>query len=193
MSETDMRSKSSGATFTLGLRAPDLVTPVSAADHHRGARRPVVTIVEYADFASQACRVAEPGVKMVLAAHPEAVQLVFRHLPIEVAHPLALMAAEAADAAAAQGQFWQMHDTLLEEGASSHRPALDRAAETLGLDTSQFKATLDDGIYLQRIREQQEQGARNHLRASPEFFVNGQLCDVSNGIHELANRVASRR
>ncbi len=128
---------------------------------------------------------------MVLAAHPQTVQLVFRHFPIEFAHPLALMAAEASEAAAAQGKFWEMHDALLQEGVSLHRAALDRAAQAIGLDIALFKSSLDDEIYRQRIREQQEGGTRSHLRAAPEFFVNGKVCDVSGGMHELANTVAA--
>ncbi len=131
----------------------DLCAPVTPADHRRGAQRPKITVVEYGDFASQSCRAAEPAVRMLLAAHPETVQLVFRHFPIEFAHPLALMAAEATEAAAAQGKFWEMHDALLQEGASLHRAALDRAAEALGLDMALFKSSLDDEIYRQRIRE----------------------------------------
>ncbi len=97
-----MRSTTDRASHTLLAVGHDLHAPVTPADRCRGARRPTVTIIEYGDFASQACRAAEPGVRMVLAAHPQTVQLVFRHFPIEFAHPLALMAAEATEAAAAQ-------------------------------------------------------------------------------------------
>jgi len=186
-----MRNTTTGEPDARTRSGPDLLAPVTPVDHCCGAPRPTVTIVEYADFASQACRAAEPGVRMVLAAHPHTVRLVFRHFPIEFAHPLALMAAEASEAAAAQGQFWQMHDALLTEGASLHRPALDRAAEALGLDIALFKSSLDDGIYRQRVREQQEGGTRSHLRAAPGFFVNGKVCDVSDGMHELANAIAA--
>jgi len=169
----------------------DLHAPVTPTDHCRGAQRPTITIVEYGDFASQACRAAESAVRMVLAAHLQTVQLVFRHFPIEFAHPLALMAAEASEAAAAQEKFWEMHDALLQEGASLHRAALDRAAQAIGLDIALFKASLDDEIYRQRIRDQQQGGISSHLRAAPEFFVNGKVCDVSGGMHELADAVAA--
>ncbi len=186
-----MRSTTTRGSHTPPPVGHDLHAPVTAADHCRGARRPTITIVEYGDFASQSCRAAEPGVRMVLAAHPDTVQLVFRHFPIEFAHPLALAAAEASEAAAAQGKFWEMHDALLQEGASLHRAALDRAAEAIGLAMALFKSSLDGEIYRQRIREQEEGGTRSHLRAAPEFFVNGKVCDVSGGMHELANTVAA--
>ena len=186
-----MRNTTVQGSDTRARAGPDLLAPVTRADHRRGARRPTITIVEYGDFASQACRAAEPGVRMVLAAHPETAELVFRHFPVEFAHPLALMAAEATEAAAAQGKFWEMHDALLQEGASLHRAALDQVAEALGLDMALFKSSLDSEIYRQRIREQQDGGIRSHLRAGPEFFVNGKVCDVSGGMHELANTVAA--
>jgi protein-disulfide isomerase len=167
----------------------DLHAPVTAADHRRGASRPRITVVEYGDFASAACRAAEPAVRLLLASNPETVELVFRHFPMEAANPLALMAAEATEAAAAQGMFWQMHDALLQEGASLRRASLDGAALALGLDVAQFKASLDEGIYLQRVREHQAGGVRSHLRASPEFFVGGKVCDVSFGLENLESAV----
>ena len=169
----------------------DLRAPVTDADHRRGALRPKVTIVEYADFGSTACRAAEPAVRLLLAANSESVQLVFRHYPIEFADPHALMAAEAAEAAAAQGKFWEMHDALLQEGASLSRAALNQAAEALGLDLALFKSSLDDEIYRQRVRENEEGGTKSHLHASPEFFVNGTVCDVSFGMEHLESAIRS--
>ena len=168
----------------------DLAEPVSAVDHVRGPRLAPVTIVEYGDFECPICRAAEPAVRMVLERSPNAVRLVYRHFPMEAAHPHALVAAEAAEAAAAQGKFWEMHDLLLREGAKLSRAALDRCAAEIALDPALFKASLDDEIYRQRVREQMGGASRSHLRATPGFFVNGQVCDVSAGMHALADRVA---
>jgi protein-disulfide isomerase len=118
-------------------------------------------------------------------------RLVFRHFPIEDAHPHALLAAEAAEAAAAQGQFWEMHDLLLEQRARLDRASLSRHAESLGLDMALFEASLNDEIYRQRVREQMDGAVRSHLRATPGFFVNGFVCDVSGGLHLLADRITS--
>jgi len=169
----------------------DLHAPVTPTDHRRGAARPRITVIEYGDFESISCRSAEPAVQMLLAAHPRTVQLVFRHYPLEQDHPLALMAAEATEAAAAQGKFWEMHDALLLQEAPLDRAALDRAAEALGLDIALFRAAMNDEIYRQRIREQEDGAVLSHLRESPGFFVNGKVCDVSGGMHELANTVAA--
>jgi len=149
-----------------------------------------VTIVEYGDFECPTCRGAEPAVRMVLERSPNAVRLIYRHFPIESVHPHALMAAEAAEAAAAQGKFWQMHDLLLRQGARLGRQALDQYAADIALDLALFKASLDDEIYRQRVREHVDGGNRSHLRATPGFFINGQVCDVSGGMHALADRVA---
>ncbi len=166
-------------------------TVVTPTDHRRGSQRPTITIIEYADFASSACRAAEPAVRMILADHPKTVQLVFRHFPLESDHPLALMAAEATEAAAAQGKFWEMHDALMREDARLERPALDRVAVELGLDIAMFRSALNDEIYRQRIREQEAGAVRSHLRESPGFFVNGRACDVSGGMHTLANTIGA--
>ena len=170
---------------------PDLSVPVTDIDHARGATHAPVTIVEYGDFECPICRAAEPGVRMILEQQSSKIRLVYRHFPIESAHPHALMAAEAAEAAAAQGRFWEMHDLLMRQGAKLDRETLDRNAETLGLDIAEFKASLDDEIYRQRIREQMDGANRAHVRSTPAFFVNGRLCDTSAGIHALADRVRS--
>jgi protein-disulfide isomerase len=168
----------------------DLAEPVQAVDHVRGPRLAPVTIVEYGDFECPTCRAAEPAIRMVLERSPNAVRLIYRHFPIESAHPHALMAAEAAEAAAAQGKFWQMHDLLMREGAKLGRPALDQYAADISLDLPLFKSSLDDEIYRQRVREQMIGANRSHLRATPGFFINGLVCDVSGGMHTLADRVA---
>lgn len=167
----------------------DLVEPVDALDHARGASAPRVTIVEYGDFACPACRAAEPGLRMILAHAPESIRLVWRHFPLESAHPLALMAAEAAEAAAVEGQFWAMHDRLIAEHAHLGRADLERYAAELGLDRARFVAALDDEVYRQRVREHEAGGRRSHLRATPGFYVNGRVCDVSGGVQALAERV----
>jgi protein-disulfide isomerase len=168
----------------------DLADPVSATDHSRGAGHPRVTVVEYGDFECPTCRAAEPAVQMLLHHWSAAVRLIYRHFPIESAHPHALMAAEASEAAAAQGKFWEMHDRLLQPEAHLQRAALDRYAAELNLDLALFKASLDDEVYRQRVREHMEGARRSHLRATPGFYVNGRICDVSGGMHELTDRVA---
>jgi protein-disulfide isomerase len=167
----------------------DLRDPVVPTDHIRGDPHARVTIVEYGDFECPMCRGVERAVRQILDSHPLSVRLVFRHHPIESAHPHALIAAEAAEAAAYQGKFWEMHDLLLQEGASLRRAALDGFAADLGLDLPLFKASLDDEIYRQRVREHMQGAVRSHVRSSPGFFVNGRIQDVSAGAHVLREAV----
>lgn len=168
----------------------ELAVPVSAIDHVRGPDKAAITVVEYGDFQCPVCRAVEPGLRMTLERFSTQVRLVYRHFPIESAHPHALMAAEAAEAAAAQGQFWQMHDRLMLQESHLDRRALERHAEALGLDLPAFINALDDEIYRQRVREHEAGALRSHLRATPGFYVNGQVCDVSGGIYALGERIS---
>jgi protein-disulfide isomerase len=167
----------------------DLQDPVVSTDHVRGDAHARITLVEYGDFECPVCRGVEPAVRQILDSHPATVRLVFRHHPIESAHPHALAAAEAAEAAAYQGKFWQMHDILLQEGADLRRAALEGYAAALGLGLALFKASLDDEIYRQRVREHIQGAVRSQVRSSPAFFVNGRMQDVSAGAHVLREAV----
>jgi protein-disulfide isomerase len=166
-----------------------LAVPISSADHLVGSPSAPVGVVEYGDFECPVCHAVEPAVRQLLQNHTGTVVFAFRHFPLEAAHPRALMAAEAAEAAAAQGQFWPMHDLLLSNPQHLARRHLESYAETLNLDLARFRAELDDEIYRQRIREHQEGGTRSHLRATPGFFVNGVIQDVSGGMGALVDAV----
>jgi protein-disulfide isomerase len=170
--------------------AGSLAVPVSALDHVAGSLHAPVVVVEYGDFECPICQSSEPAVKHLREMHGAKLAFVFRHYPLEDAHPNALLAAEATEAAGAQGKFWEMHDLLLAQGRQLSRKHLDEHAAKLGLDLARFKAELDDEIYRQRVREHQAGAQASHLRATPGFFVNGQLQDVSGGIHALFDRVA---
>jgi protein-disulfide isomerase len=171
--------------------SPSLLVPVSETDHKIGPDRAAVTVVEYGDFECPICQSMEPAVKQLRKLHEGRMLFVFRHFPLEEPHKLALMAAEAAEAAGAQGKFWEMHDALLAPGRHLDRHHLDAYARTLALDMARFTAELDDEIYRQRVREHQEGGRRSHLRATPGFYVNGVVQDVSAGPQRLFDVVAA--
>jgi protein-disulfide isomerase len=173
-------------------KMPTLSVPVTATDHSAGPDHARVTVVEYGDFECPTCAAVEPAVKQLRELHQNDVRFVFRHFPLEEAHPHALIAAEAAEAAAGQGKFWPMHDLLLGHSRQLDRHHLDGYAAQIGLDMTRFKAEMDDEIYRQRVREHQEGGRRSHLRATPTFFVNGVVQDVSGGMQELFDVVAAR-
>ena len=110
---------------------------------------------------------------------------------MEEAHPHALLAAESAEAAAAQGKFWQMHDLLFQNQAHLKDKDLYRYAGQAGLDLVRYTAEMDDHIYLQKVREHIAGGRRSHIRATPTFFVDGVIQDVSFGMQGLHDAVAT--
>ncbi len=167
----------------------DLAVPVEHTDHTLGADHAPVTVVEYGDFECPNCKQAAPAVKLLLQRFPERVRFAFRHFPLEGLHPRALAAAEAAECAGAQGKFWQMHDLLFENQDHLLAKHLHGYAARLQLDMALFTAETDDHVYLQRVREHIESGRRSHVRATPGFFVNGRIVDVSFGLRSLTEAV----
>jgi protein-disulfide isomerase len=166
----------------------DSVNPV---DHVQGPEHAPVTLIEYGDFECPSCKVAAPAARMLLQHFPNKIRFVFRHFPLEQAHPHAVLAAEASECAAAQGQFWPMHDLLFDHQTHLKQADLIRYAGHLGLDVARFTAELDDHIYLQRVREHIQSGQHNHIRATPTFYLNGVVQDVSFGMQSLRDAVAA--
>jgi protein-disulfide isomerase len=163
----------------------DLIDPIGATDHVLGAPHAEVEIVEYGDFQCPTCRLAAPAVQMLLKHFEGRIRFAYRHFPLEDIHPQALCAAEAAECAGAQGKFWEMHQMLFDNQSHLERPSLHRYAEALGLDVSRFRSEMDGESYRQRIREQMESARRSHLRATPGFFVDRRIQDVSFGNQAL--------
>jgi protein-disulfide isomerase len=163
----------------------DLSEPVGPRDHVLGPERAAVTIVEYGDFECPTCKQAMPAVKMMLRRFEGRVRFAFRHFPVEDAHPHALLAAVAAECAAAQGQFWAMHDLLFDNQAHLETEDLHRYGMHLGLDTTAYAAALDDPAHVQRVRADLASGKRSGLRATPGFFIDGKIQDVSFGLRSL--------
>ncbi len=168
-----------------------LVVPPEPTDHSLGGEHARVTLVEYGDFECPSCRVAVMTPKLLLDRFPNKVRFIYRHFPLQEAHPHALMAAEASEAAAAQGRFWAMHDLLFQNQAHLKDRDLYRDAGELGLDLARYTAEMDDHIYLQKVREHAEGGRRSHIRATPAFFVDGVLQDTSFGMQALHDAVAA--
>ena len=167
----------------------ELAVPVGPADHVIGAAHAKVTVVEYGDYECPNCKQAAPAVKLLLKDFADNLRFVYRHFPLEAVHPHALNAAEAAECAAAQGKFWQMHDLLFENQHALKGHHLREYAERLELDMVKFNAEMNDHIYLQRIREHIRSGEESGVRATPAFFVNGKIIDTSFNIRVLFDAV----
>jgi protein-disulfide isomerase len=157
----------------------------------QGSEHSRVTVVEYGDFECPSCKVAATTPKLLLERFPSRICFVFRHFPLQEAHPHAQLAAEASEAAAAQGKFWPMYDVLFQNQAHLKEKDLYRYAQDLGLDMARYVAEMDDHIYLQKVREHAEGGRRSHIRATPTFFVDGVVQDISFGMKALHDSVAA--
>lgn len=167
----------------------ELAVPVSDSDHSIGASHAPVIVVEYGDFECPNCKQAAPAVRLMLERFVNRVLFVYRHFPLEEVHPRALLAAEAAEAAGAQGKFWPMHDLLFERQPHLGLERLGEYAERLDLDLAEYCAELDNGIHRQRVREHLAGGRESGVRATPAFFIDGRIHDVSFGLHSLIDGV----
>lgn len=162
-----------------------LLLPDEAVDHIRGSAFAPVTLVEYGDFESPSCAQAHGAVDVMRAHFGDKLCFVFRHFPLRELHPHAELAAEAAEAAAAQGKFWAMHDLLLtHQQHLKDKHLLDYAAQA-GLDLARYQNEMRDQVYLQRVQEHLQSGRILGVRSTPTFYVNGQLTDVSLGLQHL--------
>ena len=163
----------------------ELTVPLGAIDHVLGHPGAPVTVVEYGDFECPNCKQAAPAVKLLLEHFQGRVRVVWRHFPLEEVHPHALHAALAAEAAAGQGKFWPMHDLLFENPHHLKLPQLRDYAQRLELDIVRYDADMADTVYLQRVREDIAGGSASGVRATPTFFLNGVIQDVSFGLEAL--------
>jgi len=149
-----------------------LSDPVGPADHARGPATADVTLLEYGDFACPSCRAAHTMLQALLASRPD-VRFVFRANPRSHLFPDAEPAAEAAEAAAAQGKFWEMHDRLFQTEQGLSRARLVALAGEIGLDTAQFERDLAGGAYRDAVKVQEVSGWHSHVISTPTFFING--------------------
>jgi protein-disulfide isomerase len=164
----------------------ELTLPVSEErDRIQGPMAAPVTLLEYGDYECPYCGAAYPIVKQVQAQMGERLRFVFRNFPITTAHPHAEQAAEAAEAAAAQGRFWEMHDYLYEHQRHLEAADLHAYAEQLGLDVDRFDRELAQHAYAARVREDFMSGVRSGVNGTPTFYINGKRHDSSYDIDTL--------
>jgi protein-disulfide isomerase len=167
----------------------DLPAIVSGTDHVLGVPEAPVTLIEYGDFECPNCRQAAPAVRILMKRFEGRLRFVYRHFPLEEVHACALTAAEASEAAAAQGRFWEMHDELYASQSGFDGAQFGQLAHALRLDVQRFLEELGAHVHMPRIRESLAAGRRLGIRATPTFYVNGTLCDVSFGLGSLQRAV----
>ncbi|APR87213.1 Periplasmic thiol:disulfide interchange protein DsbA [Minicystis rosea] len=151
--------------------------PVGERDHAQGPANAPVTLVEYGDYECPHCGRAYPIVKAIQERLGDELRFVFRNFPLRELHRHAEAAAEAAEAAGAQGKFWEMHDLLFENQLDLGPASLRRYAEHLDLDAHRFSRELESRVYAERVREDFMSGVRGGVNGTPTFFINGHRHD----------------
>jgi protein-disulfide isomerase len=162
-----------------------LTVPVGSRDHVQGAMTAPVTLVEYGDFECPYCGRAHPIVKALQRAVGNEMRFVYRHFPLSSVHPHAERAAQAAEAAGAQGKFWEMHDTLFEHQGTLADADLQRFAGQLGLDMERWNREMGARLYAPRVREDFLSGVRSGVNGTPTFFINGVRHDGAYDLQTL--------
>jgi protein-disulfide isomerase len=147
---------------------------VDDKDWVRGPAHAPVTLLEYGDFECPFCGQAFWELKRLEQAVGDRVRVVFRHFPLAQAHPHATLAAEAAEAAGAQGKFWEMHDTLFTNQRALERSDLLEYADELGLDRPRFTRALQEHRFLPKVRRDFMEGVRSGVNGTPTIFINGE-------------------
>lgn len=175
--------------MTASAHANPLLRLDEAIDHVQGAVSAPVTLIEYGDYECPSCFQATAALKIMLPHFGDGLRFAFRHFPLREVHPHAELAAEAAEAAGAQGKFWPMHDLLFSMQHHLKEKHLQGYAAGLDLDMARYENEMTDHVYLQRVQEQIQSGQRLAIRSTPAFYVNGVFTDVSFGLQHLQQAI----
>jgi protein-disulfide isomerase len=169
-----------------------LTQVVGEGDHIRGPRHAAVSLVEYGDFECPYCRAAEPIVAGLIEALGDQISVTFRHFPRRDVHPHAQHAAEVAEAAEAQGKFWEMHDLLLANQDALDDDSLMTYAAALALDVARVSQELDSKTYAPRVAADLESGHRSGVNGTPTFYIDGTRYDGSIVLRNMLAAVQER-
>ena len=148
--------------------------PVTEHDHSAGPGDAPITLVEYGDYECPYCGMAYPIVKNLQRRLGDQLRFVFRNFPLKESHPHAEHAAEAAESAAAQGKFWEMHDIIFEHQDALEDEDLQAYAEAIGVDPTRVAQDLINGTYVKHVRDDFRSGVRSGVNGTPTFFINGE-------------------
>ncbi len=146
--------------------------PITAEDWQLGPADAPVTIIEYADYQCKPCGEAYGLLRQIIPTYGDKILWVHRHLPLRHSHPLAQQAAEAAEAAGAQGKFWEMHDRLFEARLALEREQLIEYAGEVDLDVEQFTRDLDNRRFKEAVNADLKQAVKNGIKLPPALFIN---------------------
>lgn len=148
--------------------------PVSEEDHIQGDPNAPIELVEYGDYQCPHCGRAYPVVKELQQQLGSRLKLIFRNFPLSKIHPQARAAAIAAEAAAFQGKYWEMHDILFENQTRINPTALIEYAQKIDLDLARFKEDILNPALIEKVEAEFYNGMRSGVNATPTFFINGE-------------------
>ncbi|HEX3951716.1 MAG TPA: thioredoxin domain-containing protein [Steroidobacteraceae bacterium] len=151
----------------------NLSVAVGKSDHALGPEDAPVTLVEYGDYQCPYCADMHPMIKSIAKSMGSQMRFVFRHMPLMEMHPYAQYAAEAAEAAAAQGKFWEMHDSIYQQQSELGSDLMHQLAVKLQLDIEQFLSDLDARRFRPRVKRDFMGGMRSGVAGTPAYFING--------------------
>jgi len=151
-----------------------LKTPVTERDHAAGPANAIVTLVEYGNFECLDCGRTYPVIKHVRNILKDYLRFVYRHFPMVNTHPHSLRAAEAAESAAEQGKFWEMHDELFSHQKALEEQDLSHYARRIGLDVERFTRAMSEHIFLAEIKSEYQRSLfEEHITGTPTIYLNG--------------------
>ena len=150
-----------------------LLLPIHDQDHVHGPASADFTLVEYGDYECPDCGGLFQIIRDLQASLGPRLRIVYRHYPLSGVHPRAQEAAEVAEAAGAQGRFWEMHDLLFQNQNALQRKNLMAYADGLSLDMDRFRGELKKRLYADRVREDFRRGVQNGVYGTPGLFLNG--------------------
>jgi protein-disulfide isomerase len=151
----------------------NLSVAVVKGDHAQGPEDAPVTLVEYGDYQCPYCADMQPTIKSIAKIMGPQLRFVFRHMPLLEMHPYAQHAAEAAEAAGAQGKFWEMHEAIFQQQSELGSDLLHQLALRMKLNIEQFSADLEARRYRPRVKRDFMGGMRSGVAGTPTFFING--------------------
>ena len=166
---------------------------IASTDHTRGHADAKITLIEYADFECPYCARAHQSLTALLPKYGKDVRLVYRHMPLNDMHPDAQPAAEAAEAADAEGKFWEMHDALFEGQGDLSDEAIVAMATRIGFDADKVQDAWAGGTYVERVESDAAAGRKAGAHRTPTFFINGVQFDGDSDEASLKEAINAAR
>jgi protein-disulfide isomerase len=170
-----------------------LVQGIGGEDHFRGRADAAIVLIAYGDYECPLCARANRAMTELFAEAADDVCFVVRHFSLSLIHPRAMLAAQAAEAAGAQGRFWAMHEKLLENQDALMVCHLAEYARLLGLDVARFSRDLRSGVHLDKIERDFRSGLASGVNATPTYFLDGKRVDGAWSEGKLLRLVRERQ